>query len=61
MLKPGGQWLYITYQLPDFMKLLLERKDLYDHKIKLLGDSQRTGEYDYLGFVMKRPEATHNS
>ncbi|PMD54321.1 S-adenosyl-L-methionine-dependent methyltransferase [Hyaloscypha bicolor E] len=61
VLKPGGQWLYITYRQPHFMKPLLERKDSWDFAVKTLGDSQGTGEFDYFGFIMKRHEASNTS
>lgn len=52
VLKPGRQWLYITYRQPAFMKPLLERRDLWDSAVKTLGDSQATGEFDYVGFSL---------
>ncbi len=57
VLRPGGQWLYITYRQPHFVKPLLERKDLWDLTVKVLGNSQGTGAFDYFGFIMKRHPA----
>jgi hypothetical protein len=56
VLKPGGQWLYITYRQPHFMKPLLAREDLWDLSVEKLGDG--AGAFDYYGFMMKRH---HNS
>lgn len=52
MLKPGGQWLYITYRQPHFMRPLLAREDLWTLSIEELGEG--AGVFDYFGFMMKR-------
>jgi hypothetical protein len=52
VLKPGGQWLYITYRQPHFMNPLLAREDLWTLSVEKLGDG--AGAFDYFGFIMKR-------
>jgi EEF1A lysine methyltransferase 4 len=52
VLKPGGQWLYITYRQPHFMKPLLARENLWSVSVEVLGDA--AGSFDYFGFIMKR-------
>jgi hypothetical protein len=61
VLKPGGQWLYITYHQPHFIKPMLERKGLWDLAVKVLGDSQGVGGFEYFGFIMKRHQASNTS
>lgn len=54
MLKPGAQWLYITYRQPHFLKPLLLREELWDLDVEVLDDPEAAGGFEYFGFVMKR-------
>jgi len=54
VLKPGGQWLYITYRQPHFIKPLLVREDLWTLSVEILGDTEGAGVFEYFGFMMKR-------
>ncbi|KAE8449647.1 hypothetical protein EG329_007977 [Mollisiaceae sp. DMI_Dod_QoI] len=54
VLRPGGQWLYITYRQPHFMKPLLAREKLWTLEVENL--SEGPGSFDYFGFIMKRHE-----
>ncbi|KAH6675473.1 S-adenosyl-L-methionine-dependent methyltransferase [Halenospora varia] len=56
VLKHGGEWLYITYRQPHFMKPLLERKDKWDLVVEVLGNG--SGEFEYFGFIMTRHQAS---
>jgi hypothetical protein len=58
VLKPGGQWLYITYRQPHFVKPMLERENTWDISIKIIGDTQGTGVFDYFGFIMKKHQTS---
>jgi hypothetical protein len=52
VLKPGDQWLCITFRQPHFMNPLLAREDLWTLSVEKLGDG--AGVFDYFGFIMKR-------
>ncbi|KAH8676853.1 S-adenosyl-L-methionine-dependent methyltransferase [Tricladium varicosporioides] len=56
VLKPGGRWLYITYQQPFMMEPLLERKDKWDLVFEALDDEG--GAFPYSGFTMTRHRAS---
>jgi hypothetical protein len=36
------------------MKPMLERKDMWDLSVKVLGDPEGKGGFEYFGFIMKR-------
>ncbi|KAI9739895.1 MAG: hypothetical protein M1818_004951 [Claussenomyces sp. TS43310] len=61
VLKPGGRWLYITYRQPHFVRLTLERKDLWDFSVESLNDSQVMGGFEYFGFIMKKHQTSHSA
>ncbi|OBT47239.1 hypothetical protein VE00_03458 [Pseudogymnoascus sp. WSF 3629] len=52
VLKPGGQWLYITYRQPHFMKPLLAREGSWDLSVEVLAED--AGAFEYFGFIMKK-------
>ncbi|KFY81058.1 hypothetical protein V499_00171 [Pseudogymnoascus sp. VKM F-103] len=52
VLKPGGQWLYITYRQPHFMKPLLTREGSWDLSVEVLAED--AGAFEYFGFIMKK-------
>jgi len=54
VLKPGGQWIYITYRQPHFMKPLLLRDELWDLSVEIIQDPDGGGGFEYFGFIMKR-------
>lgn len=54
VLKPGAQWLYITYRQPHFLKPLLTREDVWDLSVEVLEDPDGGGGFEYFGFVMKK-------
>lgn len=56
VLKPGGQWLYITYRQPHFMKPLLLREK-WSLKVEILEDPDGGGGFEYFGFIMTRNSA----
>jgi ubiquinone/menaquinone biosynthesis C-methylase UbiE len=56
VLKPGGQWLYITYRQPHFMKPLLTREGLWTVSAEELRDPEGGASFGYFGFVMKKNE-----
>jgi hypothetical protein len=56
VLKPGGEWFYITYRQPHFMKPLLTREELWTVAVEVLGDSEGAGVFEYFGFMMRRHE-----
>ncbi|CZR56661.1 uncharacterized protein PAC_06550 [Phialocephala subalpina] len=51
VLKPGGQFLCITYRQPHFIKPLLRREKLWTLDLEVLSGS---ASFDYFVFVMKR-------
>lgn len=53
VLKPGGRWLYVTYQQPRFMKGFLERSG-WGVEVEVLVDPEGAGGFDYFGFVMSK-------
>lgn len=52
-LSPGGQWLYITYRQPHFMKPMLAREGIWSLEIEKLEDGP--GTFEYFGFIMTKP------
>ena len=56
-MKPGGQWLYITYRQPHFIKPLLAREDLWTLSVEVLGNTESAGVFEYFGFTMKRHQS----
>lgn len=50
ILKPGGQWLYVTYRQPHFLKPLLARPETWSVHVETLEDAP--GSFEYFGFVM---------
>lgn len=54
VLKKEGQWLYITYRQPHFLKPLLTREDIWDLKVDVLEELGGGGGFEYFGFIMKK-------
>ncbi|EDN91448.1 hypothetical protein SS1G_00851 [Sclerotinia sclerotiorum 1980 UF-70] len=52
VLKPGGQWLYITYRQPHFMKPFLLREGIWETEMEILGGE--SGAFEYFGWRMKK-------
>lgn len=52
MLKPGGEWLYITFRQPHFMKPFLAREGLWDLSVEVLDDG--AGTFEYFAFKMTK-------
>ncbi|CAD6440197.1 e348e4a1-4fd9-45a3-b1eb-fc42f559b4e1 [Sclerotinia trifoliorum] len=52
VLKPGGQWLYITYRQPHFMKPFLLREGIWETEMEVLGGE--SGAFEYFGWRMKK-------
>ncbi|KFY37501.1 hypothetical protein V495_07151 [Pseudogymnoascus sp. VKM F-4514 (FW-929)] len=52
VLEPGGEWLYITYRQPHFMKPLLAREGVWDLSVEVLDDD--AGAFEYFGFKMTK-------
>ncbi|ESZ92329.1 hypothetical protein SBOR_7278 [Sclerotinia borealis F-4128] len=52
VLKSGGQWLYITYRQPHFMKPLLLREGIWETEMEVLGGE--SGAFEYFGWRMKK-------
>lgn len=52
MLEPGGEWLYITYRQPHFMRPLLTREGVWDLSVEVLDDD--AGAFEYFGFKMTK-------
>ncbi|KAF2087702.1 S-adenosyl-L-methionine-dependent methyltransferase [Saccharata proteae CBS 121410] len=52
VLKEDGQFLYITYRQPHFIKPILNQGDLWDLQMELLSDG--ASSFDYLGFILKK-------
>ena len=52
VLKPGGQWLYITYRQPHFLKPLLAREGVWTLQIETLEDAP--GTFEYFGFIITK-------
>lgn len=52
VLKPGGQWLYITYRQPHFMKHFLLREGIWETDMEILGGE--SGSFEYFGWRMKK-------
>ena len=45
ILKPGGQWLYITFRQPHFVKPQLLRDEVWQVRVQRLDDGPGTFEY----------------
>ncbi|TEY86638.1 hypothetical protein BOTCAL_0005g00600 [Botryotinia calthae] len=52
VLKPGGQWLYITYRQPHFMKPFLLRDGIWETEMERIGGER--GTFEYFGWRMKK-------
>ena len=52
VLKPNGQWLYITFRQPHFVKPQLHREGIWDLEVARLEDGP--GTFEYFGYVMTR-------
>ena len=55
VLKPGGQWLYVTFRQPHFLKPLLARPETWSITVETLEDTP--GSFEYFGFVMTKVRA----
>ncbi|KAL3417147.1 hypothetical protein PVAG01_11147 [Phlyctema vagabunda] len=54
VLKPGAKWLYVPFRQPHFIKILLDRSELWHLDVEVLADPQGTGGFDYFGCVMTK-------
>lgn len=52
VLKPGGEWLYITWRQPHFIRPLLQREGVWTVEIETLAEGG--GMFEYFGFVMRK-------
>lgn len=52
VLKPGGEWLYITFRQPHFVRRHLEREGVWTAEYEVIGDGQAT--FEYFGWTMKK-------
>ena len=52
VLKSGGEWLYITFRQPHFVRKHLERKGTWTAEYEVIGDGQAT--FEYFGWTMKK-------
>ncbi|OBT63790.1 hypothetical protein VE03_06952 [Pseudogymnoascus sp. 23342-1-I1] len=59
VLKPGGEWLYITYRQPHFMKPLLGREDSWDLSVEVLAED--AGAFEYFGYIMRKHQSASSS
>ena len=52
VLRPGGQWLYITWRQPHFIRPLLERQDIWTVEVDSI--TEGGGMFEYFGFVIRK-------
>ncbi len=51
VLRSGGEWLYITFRQPHFVRKHLEREGVWTAQYEVLGDGKAT--FEYFGWTMK--------
>ena len=52
VLKPGGNWLYVTYRQPHFMRPMLKREDILKLEVESLDDGG--GSFEYFAYIMRK-------